>query len=163
MLPRQLKFDKVIPRINHFNYYDHTFYVYCYLNPFKEDIKKYTLDGVETTFGYEPYYIGKATGNGFRHNQHIAEFKKNNKDMNHNVFKYKYMTMLDSNMKEVEKNPGKFDVSMPRNWDEYQEQWVVVLRGYPSQQELQDGEMKMIKEIGTIKNGQGTLTNIALY
>lgn len=60
--------------------YHERFYVYIYLDPRKPG--RYSYDGLNMSFLYEPFYVGKGCGN--RYKQHISEAKRtfNKKDNN---------------------------------------------------------------------------------
>lgn len=155
--------EKVRPRINHFDYKRYPFYVYVYLNPFVEAQSKYKLPGEYIEFAYEPFYVGKATGAGFRHNQHIAEYLKNGTEtVNHVTIKDPFKKEA---FKELEKNMKLFghkDIKYPRNWEEYQKDWIVIVKAVSDQFALVRYEKNLIKTIGTIKKGTGPLVNILL-
>ena len=56
------KYEKVRPRLHFFDYNIHMFYIYVYLDPFKEKYSKYKLpNGEVIEFMYEPVYVGKGT------------------------------------------------------------------------------------------------------
>jgi len=155
--------EKVRPRINHFDYKQYPFYTYVYLNPFKDVQSKYRLPGQFLEFAYEPFYVGKATGSGFRHNQHIAEYlrtgveSKNHKTV-HDPHKRDAFRQLEKNMKQY----GQSDVRYPRNWEEYQKDWIIVIKASSNPDALARFEKSVISAIGTLKNGRGPLVNILL-
>ena len=161
-----LSFQKVSPKINYFDSKQHTFYLYCYLDPFNENQNEYQLsNGDKIAFGFEPLYIGKASSNhGYRHNQHIAEFLKGmdseEKNSNHvqyltttNLIKMKKFKELETNMKK-NKDPNK-----PNDWTEYQKNWIIVLKSFDSAKEVIEAEKIYIRDIGTLKLNSGPLTN----
>ena len=155
--------EKVRPRINHFDYKLYPFYTYVYLNPFKEVQLKYKLPGQYLEFAYEPFYVGKATGAGFRHNQHIAEYLKSGKEtVNHKTvhdpFKKEAFKQLEQNMKQY----GSSNVKYPRNWEEYQKDWIVIIKASSNADALARFEKNVISTIGTLKSGRGPLVNILL-
>ena len=155
--------EKVRPRINHFDYTKYNFYVYVYLNPFKEIQLKYKMPGQYVEFAYEPIYVGKATGAGFRHNQHIAEYLKNGLEQKgtttiHNETKKKAFKELEQNMKTI----GASNAKYPRNWEEYQRDWVIIIKAFSTQQESIRYEGTIIKTIGTIRRATGPLVNALL-
>lgn len=155
--------EKVRPRINHFDYKKYPFYTYVYLNPFKEVQLKYKLPGQYLEFAYEPFYIGKASGAGFRHNQHIAEYLKTGKETKnhkiiHDPMKREYFQQLEKDMKQY----GSTNVKYPRNWEEYQRDWIIIIKALNNPDALSRFESSTIKIIGTIKRGNGPLVNILL-
>ena len=168
------KFEKVRPRLNHFKYKDVSFYIYVYLNPFKPLRSLYKLpNGEHIEFAFEPIYIGKGTNShtddkfrsGYRMNQHIAEYLKSNVGEEvvngrtiHNEFKKRAFKDLESNMLKL----GHSNVDYPRNWDEYKDNWIIVLNDYPTTQALEAAEKNYIKGIGTLRRGTGPLVNALL-
>ncbi len=155
--------EKVKPRINHFDYNKYPFYTYVYLDPFKEVQLKYRLPGQYLEFAYEPIYIGKATGAGFRHNQHIAEYLKNGLEVNNH--RKVFNDIKKQKFIELEKNMelhGHKDFKLPRNWEEYQRDWIIILKAMDNHDALVRFESDTIKKIGTIKRGNGPLVNILL-
>ena len=157
------KFEKVRPRINFHDYKIHHFYVYVYLDPFKEEYRKYIIDGEIVEFAYRPIYIGKATNAGFRHNQHIAEYLKNGRESNrgrviHNQMKKNYFKDLETNMVKL----GNSNPNFPRDWNEYQKNWVIIMKSFQTQIQLIKAEASYIRNIGTVKKGTGPLVNALL-
>jgi len=155
--------EKVRPRINHFDYKKYPFYTYVYLNPFKEVDLKYRLPGQFLEFAYEPFYVGKATGAGFRHNQHIAEYLKTGKEtINHRTIndphKRDAFRQLEKDMNQY----GSTNVKFPRDWKEYQRDWIIVIKASSDQSSLVRFEKSVISTIGTLKTGRGPLVNILL-
>jgi hypothetical protein len=71
-----LRTYKVYPRKIDFNYIKDRFFIYIYLDPFKELTKplQIVVGSKEICFGYEPFYVGKGTGSGYRQHQHLKEF-----------------------------------------------------------------------------------------
>jgi len=153
--------EKVRPRINHFDYNKYHFYVYVYLNPFKPLQSKYKLPGHYIEFAFEPIYIGKATNAGFRHNQHIAEYLKNGKEVINNVKIYNELKR--KKFKELEENMKHSNsVHLPRNWKEYQRDWVIIIKAFDNQFDSSRYERVAIKTIGTQRKGTGVLVNAIL-
>jgi hypothetical protein len=156
--------EKVRPRVNHFNYKDHSHYVYVYLNPFREVQSKYRLPGQFIEFAYEPIYVGKGTsGKGYRLNQHIAEYLKNGEETRnhqtiHNETKKNAFKELEKNMKTF----GHTNVKYPRDWEEYQKDWVIVIKALNNPDALSRFESTLIKTIGTVRRGTGPLVNALL-
>jgi len=156
-------FDKVSPRINYHNYKIHNFYIYVYLDPFQQQYYKYRINGEIIEFAYRPVYIGKATNQGFRHNQHIAEYLKNGQESDrgktiHNQIKKEYFKKIETNMIKL----GNSNPNYPRNWKEYQANWIIIMKSFQTQQQLQRAEADLIKGIGTIRKGTGPLVNALL-
>jgi len=168
-----IKLHKVIPRVDLHDYKNNHFYIYCYLNPFKSVINKFLVDfdkdlndeynlpstPTEFIFGYEPIYIGKATGAGYRHNQHLIEFAKCSQDIDDNnriiinQYKKEAFQKIEDKMKENE------DDNLPSNWKEYKDNWIIILTTANNQEELIRKEKALINSIGTIRKGTGSLTN----
>lgn len=151
-----LKSFKIHPRIIHFDYIENRYFVYVYLNPFS-DVKEsisYTINNKNYCFGYSPLYIGKGTGAGYRHNQHISSFLKKT-EKNH--YKTEWFNYLEKQMIVAKL---KKDYSKPWNWDEYKKSYVVVLEVFKTAEDLLDFEVKMIQTIGTLKRKTGPLVNI---
>jgi len=158
-----IKNYKVYPRIQNFNYLAHRQFLYVYLDPFNcyvdhDKIGVVNLDGrfKKYYFAYEPFYIGKGTGTGYRHNQHIAYFLKNTSVENKETVQ---------KFKEIQK---KFNDVMnskiygPGNWNEYQANFVLILDVLERDEDpvnLLRKEMSFVNAIGTIKEGTGPLTN----
>jgi len=162
------KFEKVKPRVPYFDYKKHHMYVYVYLNPFEEKYQKYNIQGNIIEFAYTPIYIGKGTSNtpnnsGYRLNAHIAEYLKNGQETDgyrtiHNETKRLKFKELENNMRKY----GHGNVDLPKNWEEYKKQWIIVLKVFNNQAQLQRGEADLIKGIGTIRKGTGPLVNALL-
>lgn len=178
-------------------------YIYCYLDPFKPVTgptdfqynldKRFFKDRIkfELTFGFEPFYIGKAVSStGHRHNQHIAEFIKSfgyeekatksivggvgagvsmtgktpikNGDYQNVVNRTKYNRMVEIQDKMKEmKSPLPNIYNTPLSWEEYQSLWVITLAEFDTREELEAAEKSIINTIGTLRNGRGPLTNIS--
>jgi hypothetical protein len=157
-----LSFQKVFPRENYHNNQKHNFYIYCYLNPFITVNKKIIIMGETYNFGYEPIYIGKAsTNHGYRHNQHIAEFLhgKDSEEPSSNIgndIKRQTFFFIDKQLKENN------DPNLPSNWEEYQKQWIIILKSFDTAEQLIHAEKEFIKNIGTIAKQTGPLTNAIL-
>ena len=157
------RFEKVKPRINYHNYKIHHFYLYVYLDPFKEEYYKFNIGGEIVEFAYRPIYIGKATNAGFRHNQRIAEYLKNGREENrgiaiHNQIKKDYFKAIETNMIKL----GNSSPDYPRDWKEYQKNWVIIMKSFQTQIQLMQAEAMYIKTIGTIRKKTGPLTNALL-
>lgn len=155
--------EKVTPRENHFDHHNYHFYIYVYLNPFAPATLKYNVHSVEYKFAYEPIYIGKATNKGYRHNQHIAEYLKAGSEESgnikiHNELKKQTFKALEYNMLHHSSQGNH----LPRSWEEYQRDWVIILKGYDDQQSLELGEADFIRSIGTVRKGTGILVNAIL-
>ena len=155
--------EKVRPRVNHFDYHQHKFYVYVYLDPFIEEQTKYKLPGEYLEFAYRPIYIGKASSAGFRHNQHIAEYLKNGQEdlktgTIHNQTKKLAFKKLEDDMKKY----GHKNIKYPRDWKEYQRDWVIVIKALENSFDLSRFEATVIKTVGTQRTGRGPLVNALL-
>jgi len=155
--------EKVKPRINYFDYNKYHYYIYVYLDPFEQKYSSYKVQGQLIEFAFRPVYIGKATNQGFRHNQHIAEYLKNGQESNghqviHNQLKKEYFQLIERNMKLL----GHTNVMLPRNWEEYQRDWVIILKALPDSNSLAVYEKRLISTIGTIRKGTGPLVNALL-
>ena len=158
------KYEKVRPRLHFFDYNIHKFYIYVYLDPFKEKYSKYKLpNGEVIEFMYEPVYVGKGTGAGFRLNQHIAEYLKNGQEENkgikiHNELKRRKFKEIENNMLRY----GHGNIDFPREWKEYKKNWIIILGEYGTAQQLEAAERNFIKGIGTQRKGTGPLVNAIL-
>jgi len=158
-LNRNLTFQKVIPRIDLHNYKEQQFYIYCYLDPFDKKTQMYKIGNKKVMFGYRPIYIGKATGKGYRHHQHLIEFAKSKYDVDEknditfNKWKIEAFKKLEFNMKNNK------NMNLPSDWKDYKDNWIVLLEEAFSQQDLQQLEKEYINGIGTLKKNTGLLTN----
>jgi hypothetical protein len=154
-----MAYQKMSPRLN---FYDrkYSYYLYCYLNPFKIYNKVHRFKNIDMHFYYEPFYIGKASTNtGFRHNQHLANFLyEKDKDSR----KSSTFNEINQNM-----NSGKdfshINPLAPKNWEEYKNGWIVVLYTSNSAEELIQAERDLIKTIGTKKDNTGPLDNEVVF
>ena len=158
-LENYLKFHKVYPKIEIHDYNVHKFYLYVYLDPFDKFYHTFSIMGKNISFGYRPLYIGKATGAGYRHNQHIVEFAKSIFDMDKdnktfpNKLKQEHFKDLDALMKR------NHDINLPSNWNDYKKDWIIILDTANSQEELVQKEKNYINSIGTIRKNSGPLVN----
>lgn len=155
-----LKLYKIYPKIEDFNYLKYQYYIYIYLNPFKEYKKpkliKFKVDNKDYEYitMYEPFYIGKASnGGGYRHNQHIQKFKS---EQEGNKLKTDYFKELELNFEKAQKK-GIF--YQPHNWKEFQRDWICILKDFNNPKDLIKFEMSIIKSLGTIYNKKGPLVN----
>ena len=150
-----LKSYKVYPRKINFNYHKDKFFIYVYLDPFKEYNKPLAIkvNGPEYCFAYEPFYIGKGTGAGYRHNQHISSFKKNTEN---NPFKVAALKRIEEEMSLA---AAKHIENKPWNWTEYQKQFVIILETFQDPKDLLKFEMSLINQLGTVKDKKGPLAN----
>lgn len=150
-----LKSYKVYPRKIDFNYMRDRFFIYVYLNPFKELRRPLTAraGGKEYCFAYEPIYVGKGTGAGYRQNQHLQNFKN---DRESNIQKVKALSEIQKKMAEA---VAKQDHSKPWNWQEYKDGYIVILEVFPDARHLLNFEIELINDIGTIYDHKGPLTN----
>lgn len=113
------------------------YYVYCYMDPRKPG--KYTYDGLDICFLWEPFYIGK--GKGDRIKKHIMSHELfNQKRVNHNKIKnFKMKSIIDSGL-----NP--FYIKLYTNLDN---------------KKSSDIEIELITKIGRVIKKNGPLTNIS--
>ncbi len=149
----------VYPRKLDFKYQADKFFIYVYLDPFVE-LKKPLVVKVpnptgpkEFCFAYEPIYIGKGTGAGYRHNQHLKAFQSKRET---NPEKIKAFQSIQDQMADAAATQQH---DKPWNWIEYQKKYVIVLETFQDPKELITFEMAMIKNIGTRWDKTGTLTN----
>ena len=150
-----LKSYKVYPRKHEFNYIKDKFFIYVYLNPFEEYKypEKFKVITKEYCFAYQPVYIGKGTGSGYRQNQHLKAFisgKENNPQ------KLKVLGEIQDNMAKA---AAMGDHTKPWNWEEYQKSYVVVLETFEDPKLLLKFEMSLINSIGTVFDRTGPLAN----
>ncbi len=140
-----------------FRYQAHKFFVYIYLNPFEEFTTPYTVDAgdpkVEYCFAYAPIYLGKGTGAGYRHNQHLKAFQNQRES---NPEKIKAFQKIQDGMAEA---AAKADHSKPWNWDEYRKGYVKILETFDDPKTLLKFEMEMINGLGTTWDRTGFLSN----
>ncbi len=152
-----LKSYKVYPRKLDFKYQSYKFFIYVYLDPFKPLDKplviKTSNPKTEFCFGYEPIYLGKGTGAGYRQNQHLKAFQ-NNKENNQE--KVKAFKKISDQMADA---AATKDHTKPWNWKEYQNQYIIVLETFDDPKKLLHFEMQMIKGLGTTWDNSGVLTN----
>ncbi len=155
-----LKTYKVYPSKLDFKYHKHKFFTYVYLDPFEELPKPLEVTApvgssqpITFCFAYEPIYIGKGTGAGYRQNQHLKAFQSNKEN---NRYKVEAFQQIQKQMAEA---AATQDNSKPWNWREYKEQYIKILYAFDDPKQLLRFEMTMIKEIGTRWDGTGTLTN----
>lgn len=150
-----LKSYKIYPRQLSFNYMVDKFFIYVYLNPFAEydKPKSYRINNKEYCFAYEPIYIGKGTGAGYRHNQHISSFIKGSEQNSYKVAAFK---KLQSDMADA---TAKQERDKPWNWKEYQADFVIILETFQDPKKLLKFEMDCINKMGTVKNKKGPLVN----
>ncbi len=152
-----LKSYKVYPSKVDFQYQAHKFFIYVYLDPFQEFptamIYKAGTPKKEFCFAYQPIYIGKGTGAGYRQNQHLKAFQ--NKRENN-----KYKVEAFQKIQEGMANAAAIgDHSKPWNWDEYKKSYIKILETFDSPEELLRFETELIKEIGTQWDNTGPLSN----
>lgn len=157
-----LKYNKVYPRIDVHDYNKHKFYIYCYLDPFDFNPKKYNIklpNNQNFVFGYRPLYIGKATGNGYRHHQHLVEFAKSNVDIDKDLKTFPNQWKKQHFMKLEKELVNNRDSNLPSSWNEYKQHWIILLDIANSQEELIIKEKAFINGIGTLRKNSGVLTN----
>lgn len=151
-----LKLYKVYPKIQDFHHLKYKYYMYVYLDPFKELDKPLLFKSKKHEYisAYEPIYIGKASsGTGYRHNQHITNYI-NKKE--HNPQKIKKFQELEKNFRLAEK---QHSFTKPHNWKEYQSGWIILLEAFNDPKKLLESEVELIKNIGTVYNKKGPLVN----
>ncbi len=150
-----LRTYKVYPRKVDFNYMTDKFFIYVYLNPFTplQRPLEITVGQQQYCFAYLPIYIGKGTGAGYRQNQHLAAYRNNREN---NVFKVAAFKHIEE---EMAKAAATQNHSMPWNWKEYQQHYVVVLETFEDPKSLLEFEMELINSIGTVPDKTGPLTN----
>ncbi len=152
-----LKSYKVYPSKIDFKYQSYKFFIYVYLDPFQEFPKAMEAKAGEPLktycFAYAPIYLGKGTGAGYRHNQHLKAFQ--NKREN-NPEKIKAFEKIRDGMAEA---AAIQDHTKPWNWKEYQNQYIVILETFEDPKELLKFEMQLIKELGTKWDHSGYLSN----
>jgi len=124
------------------------YYVYCYMDPRKPG--KYTYDGLDICFLWEPFYIGK--GKGDRIKKHIMSHELfNQKRVNHNKIKnFKMKSIIDSGLNpfyiklytnldnkkssdieiELILNIHKYTISQSLNDDKYKSAGGYMFRSY---------------------------------
>jgi hypothetical protein len=150
-----LKTYKVYPRKIDFNYRKDKFFIYIYLNPFKELSKaeSYRVQGKQFCFAYEPIYLGKGTGAGYRQHQHITSFISGKE-------KNKYKLEILTSIKDAMANAAAVrDHTKPWNWKEYQKGYVIVLETFQDPKQLLKFEMELINSIGIQHDKSGPLSN----
>jgi len=150
-----LRSYKVYPRKTNFNYNADKFFIYVYLDPFRELEKPIVVkaNNKEYCFAYEPFYLGKGTGAGYRHNQHISAFKKNNEN---NPFKVATLKRIEEEMVLA---AAKHQENKPWTWTEFQQHYVVILETFQDPKELLKFEMTVINQLGTQQDKKGPLAN----
>ena len=113
------------------------FYVYCYMDPRKPG--KYTYDGLDICFLYEPFYIGSGKNNRYR--SHLSSYELNNeKRINHNRIKNKKIKdILSENLKPI----------------------IVILNNCIERDLSREIEINLIDKIGRIVKKDGPLSNIS--
>lgn len=150
-----LKTYKVYPRKMDFNYNIDNLFIYVYLNPFEElhKAKQYTAGNVDYCFAYNPVYIGKGTGAGYRQHQHLTAFLQNRES---NKYKVDAFSKIQSQMAEA---AAVGDHTKPWNWKEYQERFIIILAAFKDPKQLLRTEMELVNSIGTLHNKKGPLAN----
>ena len=150
-----LKTYKVFPRVHNFNYMKDLFFIYVYLDPFKSLDKPLSvrIAGQEFCFAYQPFYLGKGTGAGYRHHQHLSAFKKNTE---RNTFKVAAFQELTDNMAHAAATQIH---DMPWNIKEYQDRYIIILKTFEDPKKLLKFEMEAINLIGTQWDKTGPLAN----
>jgi len=150
-----LKTYRVYPRKLEFNYLKDKFFIYIYLDPFQEfqKPKVYNIDQKEYCFAYQPIYVGKGTGSGYRQNQHIKTFLSGREN---NKIKVEAFKQIADKMANA---AAKGDHTKPWNWKEYQDSYVIILETFFDPKQLLRFEVELIQGIGTIFDKTGPLVN----
>jgi hypothetical protein len=150
-----LKSYKVYPRKIDFNYIKDQFFLYVYLDPFQELTKplKVNVNGHDYCFAYNPIYLGKGTGSGYRQNQHLTNFQN---DRERNIKKIQIFQEINKNMALA---AAKSNNDKPWSWKEYKDQFIIILDTFEDPKMLVKTEMDFINKIGTLWEGKGPLTN----
>jgi len=150
-----LKTYKVYPRKLSFNYMTDRFFVYVYIDPF-QPLKKPMAVKVQNKkycFAFNPIYVGKGTGGGYRQNQHIADFLNNK---NHNPKKRELFQKIQEGMADA---VAKDAHQMPWNWKEYQNNYIIILETFNTAVDLLNFEVALINQLGTVFDKTGPLGN----
>jgi len=152
---RLLRTYKVYPRQIDFNYLKDKFFIYIYLDPFQEfkRPKQYKILDKEYCFAFQPIYIGKGTGAGYRQNQHIKTFLSGREN---NKLKVESFNLISDKMADA---AAKGDHTKPWNWKEYQEGYVIILETFQDPKQLLKYEVELIQGIGTLFDKTGPLVN----
>ncbi len=152
-----LRSYKVYPSKIDFKYQSHKFFVYVYLDPFQEFPKalsvKAGLPKKEYCFAFQCIYVGKGTGAGYRHRQHLKAFQSGREN---NQYKVKAFQKIQDGMAEA---AAIQDHTKPWNWKEYQQEYIKILETFESPEELLRFEMDLIKGLGTQWDNTGPLSN----
>ncbi len=152
-----LRSYKVYPSKVDFQYQSYKFFVYVYLDPFVEyptPVKvKAGTPPVEYCFAYAPIYLGKGTGAGYRHHQHLKAFLNGREN---NPEKVKTFRKVQDGMAEA---VAIGDHTKPWNWKEYKDSYIKVLETFNDPVELLKFEIQMINSLGTTWDKTGTLSN----
>jgi hypothetical protein len=151
-----LKSYKVYPQVIHLVYTRDKFFIYVYLDPFKELARPLEIKVQQETFcfAYEPFYIGKGTNaQGYRQNQHISAFI-NGKETNPE--KKKKFQEIQEKMAIA---AAKDERNKPWNWKEYQNNYIKILKTFSDPKALLRFEMEIINTVGTVYLKNGPLVN----
>ncbi len=152
-----LKSYKVYPSKVDFQYQSYKFFTYVYLDPFQEFPVAYTVKAGEPKkeycFAYAPIYLGKGTGAGYRHNQHLKAFQSGRENNPEKVKAFKKIQEGMANAAAIG------DHTKPWNWDEYKKGYIKVLEVFNDPKELLKFEMEMINGLGTKWDRTGYLSN----
>ncbi len=147
----------VYPSKLDFNYHRYKFFIYVYLDPFQEFPKPFSVKaGVppkEYCFAYAPVYLGKGTGAGYRHNQHLKAFQSGREN---NKYKVEAFKKIQDQMAEA---AATQDSSKPWDWKEYKLKYVKILETFDDPKTLLKFEMEMISGLGTKWDNTGYLAN----
>jgi len=150
-----LRSYKVYPRLLDFNYMKDRFYLYIYLDPFKELSSPLTIkiQGEEFCFAYTPIYLGKGTGAGYRHNQHVTSYLNT---FENNQYKKKTFDGIHQQMSVA---AAKNEHNKPHDWKEYQKSYIIILKTFETAVDLLRFETEFINKLGTQFDKTGPLSN----
>jgi len=153
------KFDKVVPRLNNYDYRTHNYALYVYLDPFVEWKKSYRVGKNNVFFYYMPIYVGKLESPlAYRMNQHWNLFKKGQQDSK-NPYKKEYFQEIMKKMDHEREQPAP-DPYMPKNWEDYKKGWIIIQKTFKNREDLRKYESQMISAIGIRRDNTGPLVNV---
>ena len=158
-----MKFHKVEPRLNNYDYRTHKYAIYVYLDPFVVWDKKVAFEccGKKQKFHfyYLPIYVGKLESPiVYRQNHHLHFFRRGIKDVQ-NQYKEEYLREIERKMEE-ERESLTPDPLMPKSWDDYKKGWIIILKTFSDKESLREFEKKLIQAIGVRRDNSGPLVNI---
>ena len=154
-----LRSYKVYPREIKFDYFKVQYFLYVYLDPFKSLQKP--LEAAGFCFGFEPFYVGKGAGTGYRQNHHVQSFanrKKNPREVQGwNSYKLKKFEEIE---KKMEQAAARHDTDLPWDWNDYKDQWIIIAFSSDDPNATIDREMSLIKGLGVVDGGSGTRSEV---